>query len=316
MSGLVDVILPVFLVIGFGYVVAWKGLFSESAVEGLMRFAQNFAVPTLLARSIAKLDLSASYDTGLMVSFYAGALISFAIGTAAARYVFKRSGPDSVAIGFACLFSNSLLLGVPITERAYGADALAGNFAIISVHSPFLYTIGIVAMEAVRSHGTGAGLSRVGFNALMGVLRTPLVIGILCGFAIQAATAFTGHDLPVPVWSAMNMVAGAALPAALFGLGGVLHRYRPEGDGRAIAMVTTLSLVVHPGIAWLLGHFAFDLPTAGLRSATLTAAMAPGVNAYLFANMYGAAKRVAASSVLVATAASILTIWGWLALLP
>ncbi len=44
--------------------------------------------------------------------------------------------------------------------------------------------------------------------------------------------------------------------------------------------------------------------------------MAPGVNAYLFAAMYGVAKRVAASAVLLATAASILTIWVWLHILP
>ncbi len=316
MTALIDVILPVFLVIGFGYVVAWKGLFSESAVDGLMRFAQNFAVPVLLARSIARLDLGASYDLGLMLSFYAGALISFAIGITVARLALRRTGPEAVAIGFACLFSNSLLLGVPITERAYGPAALAGNFAIISVHSPFLYTIGIVAMEAVRSHGSGAGLSSLGLRALVGVLRTPLVIGILCGFAIQAFTALTALPLPAPLWSAMDMVAASALPAALFGLGGVLLRYRPEGDGRAIAMVTGLSLLVHPAVAYLLGHFVFDLPVAGLRSATLTAAMAPGVNAYLFANMYGVARRVAASSVLVATAGSILSIWAWLAILP
>ncbi|MDA1154925.1 MAG: AEC family transporter, partial [Proteobacteria bacterium] len=48
----------------------------------------------------------------------------------------------------------------------------------------------------------------------------------------------------------------------------------------------------------------------------LTAAMAPGVNAYIFANMYGRARRVAASSVLLATGLSILTVWGWLAVLP
>lgn len=316
MSALIDVILPVFLVLGFGYVVSWRGLFSDAAVDGLMRFAQNFAVPVLLARSIAKLDLGASYDAGLMISFYAGALTSFAIGITAARVFFRRTGPDAVAIGFCCLFSNSLLLGIPITERAYGPEALAGNFAIISIHSPMLYTIGIVAMEAVRSAGTGAGLSRVGFNALMGVLRTPLVIGILCGFAIQLLRRTTGQDLPEPAWAAMNMMANAALPAALFGLGGVLFRYRPEGDGRAIVMVSGLSLIVHPGIAYLLGHWVFALDTAALRSAVMTAAMAPGVNAYLFANMYGAARRVAASSVLVATAASILTIWAWLAILP
>ncbi|MBD3786729.1 MAG: AEC family transporter [Sphingomonadales bacterium] len=314
MSALVTVILPVFLVIGFGYLAVWRGLFSDGAVEGLMRFAQTFAVPVLLARSIARLDLGASYDAGLMISFYAGAFLSFGIGIVLSRLWLDRAPVDAAAIGFCCLFSNSLLLGIPITERAYGAEALSGNFAIISVHSPILFTIGILTMEAARS--PGGGLGSVGINALKGVLRTPLVIGILCGFAVQAGKALTGHDLPEPVWAAMNMVAGAALPAALFGLGGVLHRYKPEGDSRAIAMVSVLSLIVHPGVAYALGHWVFQLPTAGLRSAVMTAAMAPGVNAYLFANMYGAARRVAASSVLIATALSILTIWGWLAILP
>jgi predicted permease len=69
-------------------------------------------------------------------------------------------------------------------------------------------------------------------------------------------------------------------------------------------------------LSQLLGRFAFGLDTAGLRSAVMTAAMAPGVNAYIFANLYGVAKRVAASTVLVATALSIGTIWLWLQVLP
>jgi malonate transporter len=48
----------------------------------------------------------------------------------------------------------------------------------------------------------------------------------------------------------------------------------------------------------------------------LTGAMAPGVNGYMFANMYGVAKRVAASTVLVGTAISVLTLPVWLYLLP
>ncbi|WP_413850236.1 AEC family transporter, partial [Albidovulum sp.] len=73
-------------------------------------------------------------------------------------------------------------------------------------------------------------------------------------------------------------------------------------------------LGLHPAITWSLGQ-ALDLGQGPLRSAVVTAAMAPGVNAYLFANMYGVAKRVAATSVLVATAASILTVPVWLSLL-
>jgi predicted permease len=44
--------------------------------------------------------------------------------------------------------------------------------------------------------------------------------------------------------------------------------------------------------------------------------MATGVNGYLFADMYGSAKRVAASSVLIGTGLSVLTLWCWLAILP
>jgi hypothetical protein len=312
MAALIDVILPVFLVLGFGYAAAWRGLFAESAVEGVMRFAQNFAVPVLLFRSIAKLDLGASYDPGLMISFYGGAFLAFGLGLAGARLLFGRPGPDAVAIGFCCLFSNSLLLGIPITERAYGTAALAGNFAIISIHSPLLYTFGITLMEGVRSHGSGTTLGRVALNALSGILKTPLVIGIMAGFVVN----LSGMQLHGSFWAAVDMMATAALPTALFGLGGVLFRYRPEGDMKAIGMVTALSLIVHPAVAYGLGRWGFGLETAPLRSAVVTAAMAPGVNAYLFANMYGAARRVAASSVLIATALSIFTVWGWLAVLP
>ncbi|MDP4031440.1 MAG: AEC family transporter [Pseudorhodobacter sp.] len=312
MSALLDVILPVFLVIGFGYAAARSGLFGESAVDGVMRFAQNFAVPCLLFRSIAQLDLAGAYDIGLFVSFYGGAFAGFALGFFGARHLFGRSATDAVAIGFACMFSNSLLLGLPITERAYGAGALAANYAIISIHSPLLYGFGITAMEVARSHGRGTPTLALTRGVLLAIFSQPLVLGIMLGFAVN----LSGVALPGPVWAAVDMMVRAAIPAALFGLGGVLHRYRPEGDMKAIAMVCAITLLVHPAITFGLGRYVFGLDTAQMRSAVLTAAMASGVNAYLFANMYGAARRVVASAVLLATAASIASIWVWLHILP
>lgn len=313
METLITVILPVFLVIGYGYLATWRGWISEGAIEGVSKFAQNFAVPVLLFRSIAKLDLGASYDPGLLTSFYTGAFAGFFFAAGIARFVFHRPGPDCVAIGFAGLFSNSLLLGVPITQRAYGAGALSGNYSIISIHSPLLYTFGITVMEFTRAQGTS--LTSTASRALRGVLRTPLVIGIMAGFVANIGMGATGQDLPEPVWAAVTMVAGAALPAALFGLGGVLCRYKPEGDLKLVGIVSFASLILHPAITYALAR-GFGVGLDGLRSAVMTAAMAPGVNAYIFANLYGVGKRVAASAVLIATALSILTIWVWLAILP
>lgn len=309
MQALLDVILPVFLVIGAGYLAARKGYITEAGVDGLTRFTQNFAIPCLLFGAIATLDLSAGFRFGLLFSFYTGAILCFALGAFAAHALFKRPVEDCIAIGFCCLFSNSVLLGLPITERAYGTGALTGNFAIIALHAPIMYLIGVTAMEIVRGQGqsfvqkTGSVLSSMFHNALIVGIGLGLIVNLL--------------SLPVPgvVTSAVDLVAGAALPAALFGLGGVLVRYKPEGDIKVIAMVSAISLILHPIVSYGLAQM-MALDRDALRSVVLTAAMAPGINTYIFANMYGAGRRVAASAVLMSTALSILTVWVWLLILP
>lgn len=309
MAALLDVVLPVFLVIGFGYVAVWKGLFSTAIVDGLMKFTQNFAFPGLLFRAIANLDLGAGFDPALLFSFYTGAVAGFVMGLSGARLLFGRPWEDCIAIGFIGLFSNSLMLGLPITERAYGPDALTANYAIIALHAPFCYAVGITVMEIVRGRGT-AGAAVLG-RVLRSMFRNALVIGILLGVVVN----LTGLPVPGVLDQAVALVARAGLPVALFGLGGVLVQYRPEGDLRIIAFISAVSLVMHPAIVWVLGDLT-NLTQAQFRSAIVTAAMAPGVNAYIFANIYGVAKRVAASSVLIATATSVLTAWFWLTILP
>lgn len=309
MQALIDVILPVFLVIGAGYLVVWRKFFSDAGVDALMVFTQKFAIPCLLFSAISSLDLSNGLDPRLLFSFYTGATISFFIGIAGARVIFKREWEDSIAIGFCALFSNSLLLGLPITERAYGASALEYNYAIIAFHSPFCYCVGITFMEVVKNRG-GSPLQTTR-SVLKAMFSNALVIGIMLGLVVN----LSGVVLPTALVDGVDLIARSALPAALFGLGGVLYRYRPEGDLRTILFVVSLSLIVHPLITFFLGN-QLGLPLQGLRSATLTAAMAPGINAYVFANMYGVGKRVAASSVLFATTLSIFTSWGWLWILP
>ncbi|UWP96722.1 AEC family transporter [Aliiroseovarius crassostreae] len=305
MGALIEVILPVFLVIGIGYLATWRKIITADAVEGLMYFATNLAVPILLFLAISRLDLSASFQPRLMISFYTGAVSGFFAGLLGARFLFSRPWPDAVAIGFVTLFSNSLLLGLPITERAFGPDALGANFAIISIHAPTCYVIGVMAMEIARSQNKGLGAAFLGF--LRSMAKNGLVIGIAFGFVVNLG----GFSLPAVVLDAFSLIAKAAIPAALFGLGGVLYRYRPEGDIRTVAYICAVSLGLHPAMTWMVGRL-LDLDEMAFRSAVITAAMAPGVNAYVFANLYGVAKRVAATAVLVATILSIITAWGWL----
>ena len=298
-------ILPVFLVIGFGYLAVWRKWFSDSGVEALMKFTQTFAIPCLLFRAVSTLDLGQTFNFALLGSFYFGAVTGFCLGLFGARFFFNRTWDDSVAIGFCCLFSNSVLLGLPITERAYGASALTANFAIIAVHAPIAYGIGITVMELVR--GRGSSPSALFRKVFQSMFKNALVIGLACGFLVN----LSGVTLPAILTDGLDLLASAALPVALFGLGGVLVRYRPEGDIRIIFYVCAISLLIHPSLVWLTGRY-FELAQTDFRSAILTAAMAPGINAYIFANMYGSAQRISASAVLISTALTIFTASFWL----
>jgi predicted permease len=140
-----------------------------------------------------------------------------------------------------------VLLGLPITERAYGVDALAANFAIISIHAAYCYLLGITTMEIVKSGGSG-GLRHVR-KVVRAIFSNALMIGITLGFIVN----LSGLSVPGVLQEALDLMIRAALPAALFGLGGILYRYRPEGDLSIVAFICALALFLHPAIALALG---------------------------------------------------------------
>lgn len=304
-----ETIIPVFFVVGAGWFTRRVGILSDATVTGLLSFTTQLAAPVLLFSAMYSLDVGEVFDPRLLISFYAGAIGCFGLGVWGARRLFGASPGESVAIGFAALFSNSLLLGVPIMQRAYGDAALGPNFAIISIHAPLCYLIGITAMEMSRADGRGGmATARATVRAMF---RNALTIGIAIGLAFN----FSGIRLPAPIESGVDMIARAALPVALFALGGALTRYRlREGIGPAV-MIAGLGLAIHPLIAFGLSAYVFDLPDGMVRSATVTASMPPGVNAYVFAAMYMRAVGAAASSVLLATALSVFGVSFWLMIL-
>lgn len=310
MTILLEVTLPIFLVIAAGYGAVWAKVFSDENVEALMRFTQNFAIPCLLFLAISTLDLNAVFDWRLLTSYYSGSVASFVIGILGARMLFGRPMQDAVAIGFCCMFANTVLLGIPIMERAHGLPALEPLYAIIAIHAPFGYLVGITTMEIVRASSKNV------FKTVGSILKTmsqnALMIGIALGFAVN----LSGLMPPAVAIEAIELIARAGIPAALFGLGGVLFRYKPEGNLREVTFVCLVSLLLHPLVAWGMSRMVFGLEDPMIRAAALTAAMAPGVNTYIFANMYGVAKRVVATAVLAGTALSILLAAFWLSVLP
>ncbi|MCP5088971.1 MAG: AEC family transporter [Rhodobacteraceae bacterium] len=309
MLSILQTVLPVFLIIGAGYCAVRFNLFAKAHADALMKFTQNFAIPCLLFLAIARLDLETVFRPQILLSFYTGSLTCFILGTIGARMIFHRRPGEAVAIGFCGLYANSVLLGLPIIERAYGTAAQEPVFAIIAIHAPFCYLLGITTMEFARADGRRLPATiRIVSKAMF---SNALMIGLMLGFLAN----LTNTSLPETINSAVDMLARAALPAALFGMGGVLVRYGLTGNMGEVAMIVVVKLVIHPIIALMMATLVFGLSDTFTRAVVVTAAMAPGVNTYVFANMYNRAKDTAAASVLIGTALSIVSVSLWIGIL-
>ncbi|PCH95938.1 MAG: malonate transporter [Rhodobacteraceae bacterium] len=303
------VVLPVFVLIAAGYAMRKLNKIDDATADNLMDFAQKYGIPCLLFLATSRVDLSNSFQPGLFISFYAGNTFAFVVGGILAWKIFKRSPGNAVAVGFSGMFSNAVLLGVPIIERAYGPAALEGVFALVSIHAPYCYLVGISSMEFARAGGKPLGETIK--QILKAIFSSSLTIGILLGISVN----ISGITLPAFIITPVEMMKSAAIPLALFSLGAILVRYKLAERTAETVMILFLKLVMHPLIAYVLAVYVLDLSQNFTRAAVMTAAMAPGINVYVFASMYDRAKGTAANAVLLGTLASIVSVSIWLQIL-
>ena len=300
------IILPVFIIIAIGYFANVTKIISNTGNSALTKFSQRIALPIMLFLNVSDLDLEKVLNTDLLLSFYLSAMFCFVLGTLGGLYFFSKSLSDSISIGFCCLFSNSLLLGLPITELAFGTEALRFNFIIISFHAPFCYLIGILAMEISLSEASNK--LKIIKKTFFTMFSNPLALGIVLGFFSNT----TGLKIPMYFEDALQLISVAGIPVALFALGGVLTQFNLLGNIPEAFMISIISLILHPILVITLGNHIFVLSQQELKSALITAAMAPGINAFIFATMYKKSTALIANTIIFSTAISVITAAFWI----
>ena len=306
MLAIINVILPVFALMATGYLAVKFRLFPAEGVRGLVQFVNNFATPCLLFHAMATSDFSTTFNWSVIGPFYVGAVTSFVLGAVIARKLFRNKIDEGIASGFSAMFTNTVLIGIPIMQRAYGQPALATAFSIIAFHASVLITVGMVTMEVVRRDG--ASLGKTLAKAVMRVAINPLMWGIAAGVLFN----LMGWTLIEPADAFVSMMAAAVTPAALFGLGGALNEYRLRDSWAQSLTMSLFKLLLQPIIAYLLMHYVLHVPHEYARYGVLLAAMPSGINAFVFATYYNRGVNVATNTILITTVLSIVTLSGWL----
>ncbi|HMV04941.1 MAG TPA: AEC family transporter [Accumulibacter sp.] len=290
---------PLFILVFVGYtLVRWAG-WPKSVADALSRFVFSIALPAMLFRLMSDLSRLPPVDTRLLLAFFGACLIVFALGRLIAWRVFRLDGVGQSVFALGGVFSNNVLLGLPLARTALGDAAVPSVALVLVFNALILWTLVTVSVEWSR-HGS---LSLEGFGATTkSVLSNPIVAAIVSG----SLFGLLGFELPLLVAAPLDMSGQAAAPLALIALGMSLAEYGLRAGWRESCAIVALKLIVQPLVVWGLA-LALRLPPLETRVVVLLASLAVGVNVYLMSKQFATQEAAVASSMVLSTGLAAIT---------
>ena len=284
------VVLPIFLVAGSGAALQRMrpgslGLLGPAA---LYIFGPALVLNGLL-RTQLPLDVSLRIVAAAAVTMFAMVAVSWVVSR-----LLRHDRTTESGFMLAGAFGNSGNMGIPISFLAFGEDGLSVAIMVFMTHTSVNWPVGIYIAARGRAQG---------WAPLLHSLRAPTL------YAVPIALAIRGFDwmLPTTLERPISMMADAAIPAMLLVLGyqlaqGIEFR-QPGSMTTALATRLIAGAVVGAGVTTLLG-----LEGVVRNTVVLIAAMPAAVFVSILATEYRTAPRFVASTVIIGTFASLVTL--------
>jgi malonate transporter and related proteins len=290
---------PLFLLVAIGYVLTRWGRWPRPAADALTRFVFYVAVPALLFRLMSDLTRLPPVDARLLIAYFGACLVIFVLGRIIAARVFHLDGVAQSVFALGGIFSNNVLLGVPLARVTLGERSLPAISLVLVFNALLLWTLATVSVEWARNRSVSwAGY----FAAAKAVLANPIVASILAG------TVWGVLALPLPgvIDQTLALMSEAAVPMSLIALGMGLAQYGIREGWQIAGAMTLLKLAGQPLAVWLIA-WALSLPPTETQAVVLLATLPVGANVYLMSRQFDTLSGPVASSLVVSTALAAVT---------
>ncbi|MFE3838096.1 AEC family transporter [Pseudogemmobacter sonorensis] len=291
--------LPFFAVIGLGWLAGRLRAFPPEATMWLTKFVFYFALSAMLFRLTVNLSLSEIWDPVFVRAYLAATGGLFAVQFVLSRL---RGAPLAEAtIEAQCgTIGNTGFLGIPMLAVLLGPASAPPLLLVLTLDMIVFSSLVTLLITAAR--GGTPGISALGPLA-SGLLGNPMIGSMVAGFL------WAGAGLPVPdaMDETLALLGAAATPCALFAIGASLAGRKVERPLVA-GWLSFSKLIVHPAAVALAALWLFPVEPGAAGVMIAAAALPVAGNIYILAQHYGVAPQRVSASILISTAASILTV--------
>ena len=273
------VVLPIFLLIGFGWFLGRRGFISPQTAKENNDLLYHFAMPAVLLNGI----LGAKMQDIPSAGRFALAVCLPYLATTVLLWIFARRGEDPrrfAALTLSATRGNHFFAGLPIVTLAMGREGLEAGAMILAFSMAFMQLITIGSGQlALLGRVTADSLKRT----MLQLLKNPLFMSCILALIL----IFLKLDR-LPSWMAMTLKIMADIST---GLALLMLGTRIDMRGLLPAFRTTWKLqlfkvLIHPLVAWLI-LLHFGLPQIYVQAGTLIAAMPEAVNTTIIAQGMG-----------------------------
>lgn len=297
--------LPFFAVIALGFMAGRTRFFSEEATAYLTKFVFYFALSAMLFGFAANLDLGAIFAWSFVWAYLLATSLVWALVAGAAR-LRGAGAEEAVFEAHAGVIGNVGFLGIPMLALLLGPAAVGPVLMVLAVDLVVFSTLLTLVITGLRGGSVAPTMLR---ELGLGLLKNPMIVSVVFGLGWGAV----GWRLPVPVNEFLTLLGAAATPCALFAIGASLAGRRAERPGIA-AWIAFAKLVLHPAAVAIAALWLFPVEPFAARVMIAAAALPVAGNVFILAQHYRVAPQRVSTSILMSTAASVLTLTAVIAL--
>lgn len=290
---------PLFALVLVGYVLKRFARLPDGWSQRLSWLVFSVALPVMLFRLMSKLSSLPPVDERLLFAYFGSCLLVFAVGRVIAWKLFAMNGVEQSVFALGGIFSNNVMLGLPLSTLILGEAATPSVALILVFNALILWTLVTASVEWAR-HGS---LSlHGGARTLVAVLTNPIVAAIVSG----ALFGLLGFSIPVPLDFPLSIVGKAAAPLALVALGMGLAEYGIRVGLRISLAISGIKVLLQPLVVWLLARL-LGLPPMETQVVVLLASIGVGANVYLMSRQFKVLEGAVAGSLVISTSIAALS---------